>query len=203
MANKVSLGHAPLTVIPMTAREVRFANHYLEHGNKTAAARHAGYQGSDPVLCQTGTNLLKKNEVIEYIRRGIDVFMETECITRQMVASSLGRDAFADRTRIFDEDVLPPSEWPDDVKGTLLSYEAKTTTARVTGDITRHVKVRFVSAVEAKRILAEFIGMIGPKAAFMKNENAAGGIKVILEAADGTQTEFPDDGFPLEVPAAG
>ena len=126
--------------------------------------------------------------------------METECITRQMVASSLGRDAFADRTRIFDEDgdVLPPSEWPDDVKGTLLSYEAKTTTDRVTGDITRHVKVRFVSAVEAKRILAEFIGMIGPKAALVKNENAAGGIKVILEAADGTQTDFPNEGFPIE-----
>ena len=149
MANKVSLGHAPLTVIPMTAREVRFANHYLENGNRTAAARHAGFQGSPEVLCHTANTLLRKSQVAEFLRDGIERFMRTECITRQMVAESLGYDAFADRTGIFDEDgdVLPPTEWPDELKGMLQSYESRTLP-----NGTKFVKVKLTNnALEAKR----------------------------------------------------
>ncbi len=189
MANKVSRGHAPVTVIPMTTREVRFANHYLEHGNKTAAARHAGFQGSPEVLCHTANNLLRKSQVADFLRQGIERFMEVECITRQMVAQSLGYEAFADRTRIFDEDgdVLPPSEWPKELKHMLHSYET-----RDFPDGSRQVKVKLKNtSTEAKRILAEFTGMIGPKASLVPNATGVG-VTVILEAADVTQTHYDE-----------
>ena len=189
----------------MTAREVRFANHYLEHGNKTAAARHAGYQGSDPVLCQTGTNLLKKNEVVDYIREAFDQFADTEKITRQRVLQSLGREAFADRTRILDEDgdVLPPGEWPLELRAMLVSFEMRKAIDRDTGDTVRIYKVRLTPPTEAKRLLAEHLHLIGPHAEKPGSKDTGPSINIILEAADGTQTEFPDDGLPLEVPAAG
>ena len=76
----------------------------------------------------------------------------------------------------------------------LKSYEARTFP-----DGTKLVKVRLTNnAMLAKRTLAEYVGLIGPKAALVKDEKRDAGIIIILEARVGSQTPYPDEGFPAE-----
>lgn len=51
----------------LTPKQKAFAEHYLECGNKTEAARRAGYKGNDNTLSSIGVENLRKPAIADYI----------------------------------------------------------------------------------------------------------------------------------------
>ena len=155
------------TPVPLTFREVRFCNFYLEHGNATQAARDAGYtSASDGALRYLACKLLAKPNVAEYLREAIEQYLDSEKVTRSKIAQSLADEAFADRTAIFDDagDVLPPREWPQELRGLIVSLEFTRMVDPATGLVTsQRYKVKFAAPTAAKKVLAEWREQIGAR----------------------------------------
>ncbi len=164
--------------VPLSFREVRFVNFYLEHGKPSQAAR--------------AESLLRKPPVADYLRECLDQYLDAERVTVPALAQAFRREALADRTQIFtaEGDVINPRDWPTELKALLTGFEATILRDSITGAITgTRYKVKFVNQTEAKRVLAEWRGMIGPKAV-VTDSTANGGVTVILEA------ELPSEGEP-------
>ena len=51
----------------LTVKQTLFAEHYAEHGNGTAAAKHAGYKGNDVTLAAVGYENLNKPQIADAI----------------------------------------------------------------------------------------------------------------------------------------
>ncbi len=179
--------------VPLSFREVRFVNAYLEHGKPSQAAREAGYKSiSDAGLRKCAESLLHKPPVADYLRECLDQYLDAERVTVPALAQAFRREALADRTQIFtaEGDVINPRDWPTELKALLTGFEATILRDSITGAITgTRYKVKFVNPTEAKRVLAEWRGMIGPKAV-VTDSTANGGVTVILEA------ELPSEGEP-------
>ncbi len=195
------------SAVPLSFREVRFANAYLEHGNATQAARDAGYKSSsEDGLRFLAHKLLTKPNVGEYIRAALDGFLDAERVTTPRIAQALAREAFADRTAIFDAEgaVLPPSEWPAEVAAILVGYEVTESVNPRTGAVTaRRVKLKFADPTKALKTLAEWRGMIGAKAVANGVTGVAGGsVTVIIEEA-GTQPAHAGEGRDLRSAESG
>ncbi len=178
----------PATAVPLSFREVRFANAYLELGNATQAARHAGYDSSSEAgLRFLAHKLLTKPNVGEYIRTALDQYLDAEKVTTPRIAQALAREAFADRTAVFDADgaVLPPAEWPAEVAAILVGYEVTESINPRTGAVAaRRVKLKFADPLKALKTLAVWRGMIGAKAVANGVTGVAGGsVTVILEGS--------------------
>lgn len=159
----------------LTAQEVRFCRLWVELGNATEAAERAGFVSTDRVsMGQRGYALLKKPQIRAAIRRMQQEAADAEQVTVGRLAQSLAREAFADRTGIFDGKgrVLPPTRWPAELRSIITGFDVEEETETVTDPVTgkeRAVttvkyKVRFARGTEAKKILAQWRGMIGAAA---------------------------------------
>ncbi len=183
----------------MTAREVRFANAYIEHGNSTRAVREAGYLcASEQAFWQMGSMLLRKPQVADYLRTVMGEYLDAQKVTVPKIARRLEHIAFGDRTGMFDDagEVLNPREWPEELRASILSFEIKTSTDRITGLPVKTYKAKFANPTEALRLLGDWRRMTGTKAlAPTGDAEKDRGITVILEAVDGTQTVVDDDDF--------
>ena len=182
--------HTHHSVVPLSFREVRFVNAYLEHGNATQAARDAGYKSSSEAgLRFLAHKLLTKPNVGEKIRNALGHYLDAELITAPRIAQTLGHQAFGDRTAIFDKDgaILMPSEWPKELHAIVVGIDVTETVNPRTGQvITRRVKVKFAEATKALKVLATWRGMIGSRAVVNQDATAPGyGVTVILESPDG------------------
>ena len=174
------------SVVPLTFREVRFCNFYLNHGNATQAARDAGYtSASDGALRYLACKLLAKPNVAEYLREAIEHYLDAEQVTRAKIAQALAFEAFADRTAIFDAagDVLPPRDWPLNLCGLIVSLDITHMIDPRTGKVTsQRYKVKFASPTVAKKVLAQWRGQIGAKATAKQGGADGFGVTVVLEA---------------------
>ena len=163
----------------LSFRQVRFCNNLLETGNILQSAKDAGlWPGrSDSATNHYCSVLLKKPYIAAYIVRARRQFLDAERITKPAIAQSLAWEAFADRTGIFDESgaVMLPGRWPDELKAIVLSFDAKKRIDLDTGEVSWEYKVRFANPTESKRILAEWRGMIGPKATVLDAAGSGGG----------------------------
>ncbi len=178
----------PQRAVTLSFREIRFATAYLEHGNATQAARHAGYDSStDGGLRFLAHKLLTKPNVGEYIRAALDEFLDAERVTTPRIAQALAREAFADRTAVFDAEgtVKPPAEWPAKVAAILVGYEVTESVHPRTGAVTaRPVKLKFADPLKALKTLAAWRGMVGAKAVASGEVGIAdGGVTVIIEGS--------------------
>lgn len=72
-----------MTERPLTERQKRFAEAWVRLGNATAAAREAGYKGSDNALGVQGHDNLKKPKLVEYIRQLGEATRSAKVASRQ------------------------------------------------------------------------------------------------------------------------
>lgn len=109
--------------------------------------------------------LLRKAEIAACIRRMQQQAADAEQVTINKLAQSLDREAHADRTLIFDNKggMLPPHKWPAELRALAVGFEVIETPARRGHPKKVRYKVRFASPTEAKRMLAQWRGMIGGK----------------------------------------
>lgn len=146
----------------LTAREVRFCAAYVELGNATAAAERAGIVATRGSLSTLAWRMLKKVEIRTLIRRMQQEAADAEQVSINRLAHSLGQEAFADRTAIFDAkgQVKPPQMWPAALRALVVGIDVEEVRGK-TGKTTVRYKVRFVRGTEAKKVLAQWRGMIG------------------------------------------
>ncbi len=77
----------------LSPKQQRFADEYLVDLNATAAARRAGYRGSDNVLAVTGSDNLRNPKVAAIIQQAMDKRAEKVQITAVDVLTGIKRIA--------------------------------------------------------------------------------------------------------------
>ena len=186
---------ASTTPVPMTLREVRFVNAYIEHGIAVKAAREAGIPGdSDDAIRKLAYQMLAKPAVGQYLRECRQEHIATAMATTNKLGRALSNIVFADRTAVFssDGDVISPRDWPENLRGLVSSFESKVVTDRV-GNVTRSFKVRFTEPIVAAKMLAEWRAMVGPRAAAGVSDSGSG-VTVIIEGTAEDDCETPAEG---------
>ena len=186
---------ASTSPVPMTLREVRFVNAYIEHGIAVKAARESGIPGeSDDAIRKLAYQMLAKPAVAQYLRECRQEHLETAMATTNKLGRALSNIVFADRTAVFGSDgnVISPRDWPENLSALVSSFESKVVTDR-DGNVTRSFKVRFTDPMAAAKMLAEWRAMVGPRAA-AGVADAGGGVTVIIEGAARDDCETHADG---------
>ena len=181
--------------VPMTLREVRFVNAYIEHGIAVKAAREAGIQGgSDDAIRKLAYQMLAKPAVAQYLRECRQEHIATAMATTNKIGRALSNIVFADRTAVFaaDGEVLSPRAWPENLRALVSSFDSKVVTDR-DGNVTRSLKVRFTEPMAAAKMLAEWRAMVGPRAAAGVSDSGSG-VTVIIEGAVEDDSETPAEG---------
>ncbi len=161
----------------LTLREVRFAEHFVEHGNASEAYRAAGYAERPATSTWVlAFRVLRNIRVQQLIRTLRQEAIDATRVSVNRLVQALARIAFANRGDLFDEEgrVLPPSRWPADIAAAVEGVEseelyetvsefddaAKKTVRRKV--LVGHVrKVKTARRTEAIRILAQWKRMIG------------------------------------------
>lgn len=165
----------------LTTRQIHFCSHYALNGNATQALIDAGIPHSNRVSAATAAwKLLRNGQIRDQIRTFRRQSAYAARVRVDKLAMTLDQEAHADRTAIFDGkgNVKPPHLWPADVKAAIAGYEVDVkekpardaagnsmydTAGNPVMETERTYKVRFVAPTEAKRILAQWLGMIGDK----------------------------------------
>lgn len=198
----------------LSAREVRFCRLYVTsesagRPNATQCFIDAGlYHGSRASASELAFRLLRRVEIRQCIRRMEQEAVDAEQITVDKLAQSLGHEAFADRCEVFDSRgrFLPPHRWPPELRTLLVGCDVEEETETATETAVRVVdgqevtavtttttvrvkyKPRFARTTEAKRILAQWRGMIGAEKD--ATPPAAGSDRVVIENG-GTTPDAP------------
>lgn len=176
----------------LSAADIRFCQHYAEHGNATEAYKQAGYFNSgkpDYVVGKAAWVLVRKSKIREHIRELREQAADVAGITVGLVAQGFKRAGFADRTKVFDSKghMLHPRLWPEELRAIIVGFEPVLPKSQH-GQVTW--KVKFESGTEAKKVLATWKGMIGNDKG-ERGEKAAGD-RVVIEN-DGPTPDAPAD----------
>lgn len=155
--------------------EIRFCKIYVDNkGNGIQAWRDADFPGPPPASENATSKrvwlLLRKPQIGEYIRELRNDACEAATITVESLAKSFKEQAHADRTLIFDEQgrMTNPRTWPKELRSIIAGIEVDNIEEWVTVDgervkqvVGQNWKVKFERSTEAKKILAQWKGMIG------------------------------------------
>jgi phage terminase small subunit len=155
----------------LSCREVRFAEHYAEHGVAAEAYRAAGYpDGTTSTPRVLAWRLLRKPAVRGLIHELRREALDAARVTVNRLAQALARIAFANRADLFDERgcLLPKDQWPADVAATVEAIENEELFEVVSqkGQPRRRElrgyarKVRTAKRTEAIKLLMQWRGMI-------------------------------------------
>jgi len=149
----------------LSAQDIRFCQHYAEHGNAAEAYRQAKYHNSTSspqAVWFAAWAKLRNPNVRRYVRDIRQQVADMTSITVPMLAQSFKRQALADRTAIFDRrgKVKPPHKWPAELRSIIAGVEV------IPGGKGRpdRYKIRFETSTEARKVLAQWRGMIGKDA---------------------------------------
>lgn len=107
---------------PLSAREIRFCQIWVETGNGTRSYIDAGFpHGSENSAKVMALRLLRKVTIREYIRTLQQHASEAAKVTVEELAAAMAGIVRADRRRLYDRRgrILLPHEWPDDVAATV------------------------------------------------------------------------------------
>ncbi len=207
----------------LTASEVRFCELFARGSdNSTQAYIDAGFpcKLSPSGEVDRGNTrarawiLLRKVDIQRRIRAFRGHATEAAGITTDLLAASLKHEAFFPRRSVFHKRtgrVLPPSKWPPEVDAFITGFDVKETTKIVRDpDTGRAVmdpktmraeratvveyKIRFTAPTEAKRVLAQWLGMIGDRVA-VEERGQSTIMTVLLDPTptDQCDTPFPED----------
>lgn len=155
---------------PLSARDVRFCQLWVETGNATRSYIDAGYphanENSAGVLA---FKLLRKVKIREYVRELQRYASEAAKVTVEELAAVMAGIVRADRRKLYDAKgrILLPHEWPDDVAATVEQVESEELFEPIPGakgkkrlkGYTR--KVKTASRVAAAAKLMEWKKMLG------------------------------------------
>jgi len=104
-------------------KQVRFCNEYLKDYNATKAAIRAGY--SKKTAKQIGNRLLTYVDVQKFLQSKKKKLAEKFEITQERTIQEIGRIAYQDARRFFDQDgnLIPIHELDDDAAAVLAGME--------------------------------------------------------------------------------
>jgi phage terminase small subunit len=160
----------------LTVRQIRFCQNYANTGKGYQSYLDAGFP---PGVSRDATDkamarLARKPGIIEYIRELQNQAADEARVTVARVVQGLADSAFADRTMIFNDDgtIRPPSQWPEALRSIIAGVEVEEEIedrAKVSegGGVeyapvrVRKWKVKFERSLEAKKILAQWLRMVG------------------------------------------
>jgi len=173
----MSAAKRPLThstrpdVETLSFNDIRFCQHYAAHGNAAEAYRQADYRNSkssDGAVRHAAHDKLTKANIRRYIRLLRQQAADAARVTVDELAVGFTQVAYADRTGVFNPDgtMKPPGEWPAELRSIIAGVEAEDIEewdddrkCKVT--VGRRWKVKFERSMEARKVLAQWRGMIG------------------------------------------
>lgn len=109
--------------MPLNAQQKKFARLYAKKGHVTKAAIAAGY--SKKTAYSQGSDLLKKPEIAALVEKHQQAAAERAEITIAKVLAELGKHAFADIAKLYDQDgnLKPIHEMAKGARTTIQSIE--------------------------------------------------------------------------------
>lgn len=173
MAEKSSRRRHKTEPPPLSAREIRFAQLFLEYGRRGQARAYleAGFPPRDTQNATEAAacRLVRKRQVRAYVRDLQDAAAEAAMVTVEEIARGLRRIAAADRGRLFDRfgRLRPVAQWPADVAATVEAVEVEEVYEPVPGQPGKRQlrgyvrKVKTARRLEAWRLLAQWRRMVG------------------------------------------
>jgi phage terminase small subunit len=180
---------------PLSARDVRFCQLWVETGNGTRSYIDAGFPHANENVAHSGAvRLLRKDTIRRYIRKIQTEAAEAAGVTVEYLARGFKRAADVDPTRLMgpDGEMLPPSEWPDDVRQCITRFEVEELTERVPDPdrpgrkkkvaVGTRWKVWLENKTECRKVLAQWKRMLAPDKGPKDGEESARDIDVELVA---------------------
>lgn len=130
----------------LTPKQKRFVDEYLQDRNATAAAGRAGYNPD------WGRHLYAKPHIREEIDRRTERIAEQADVAAADVIRELGRIAFSDIRKLYDEhgNLKPVNELDDDTAATLAGIEVEEQGVR---------KVKRYDKPKALELLGKYLGL--------------------------------------------
>ena len=140
-----------------SVQEIRFLQHYVEHNNATAAAKHAGY--SERNAGNTASLLLKKAHMVAALDELRDHEIEVLINTKNRVVAKLTALLNVDIRDAYDRDgfLLPVNEMPPDVAAAIVGFEVDDRSAEEAYVTTK--KIKLVNPLEVVRDAMKFHGL--------------------------------------------
>jgi len=142
-----------------------FAREYLVDLNGAAAARRAGYKGTDHSMEVIASRLLRAPAVAALIQAGMAKRAERTQITADRVLVELARIAFLDPADLFDAhgNPKPIADIPEHARHAIIGcdvvqlYEGAGQTKKQDGEVR---KIKLADKVRALELLARHLGLI-------------------------------------------
>lgn len=151
------LRHSTTILKPeLSHKELVFAQKYVELGSAASAYRFLYPDCADSTSFQQGSKYLRKPHVRAKIREIQQQAVIEQDITIRKIARAFSQEAFADRTAVYADDgtIKPIAEWPDELRNLIVSVKCHKDTGKI-------IEVKFERSHDAKKILAQWRGMIG------------------------------------------
>lgn len=152
----------------LTPKQKLFADEYLKDLNGTAAYKRAGYKAkNDNVAAVEATKLLSNPKIAKYVQKAMDERSKEVKIDANRVLAEIGRLAFADIRKVFDESgrLLPVHLLPDEVAASVSSIEV--VTSRISGgepaDVEHTAKIKFWDKRGSLELLGRHLKMFTDK----------------------------------------
>jgi phage terminase small subunit len=160
---------------PLTARHVRFCQLWAEKGNAYQSYLDAGFPpgASRNATDQRVALLLRNPHIVEYVRQIQHDAAHAAGVTLEWLARGFKGAVDADLTRLMgpDGEMLPPSEWPADVRRHIVAVDVEELTEMVPDPdnprkrkkvaVGTRWKVKLENKTECRKVLATWRRMIG------------------------------------------
>lgn len=178
---------------PLSLKQIRFCRHYAENDNGYAAFVAAKLPASSREVADVLIwRLLRNVKIRELIRTMREEAQDAAKVGFSRMIQGLARIAFGDRTDILDDRgcVRPKSEWGPDAKAALEGFKTEEIYEPVPGQkgkrrLKGHVRdVNMSRRIEAYRLMAQMLGMVGGDAA-KAGKDAAGQADTFTVVNDG------------------
>lgn len=163
------------TAPPLSLRQIRFCQLYADTGNATRSYIDAGFPHANENVAHSGAvRLLRKDTIRRYIRQIQTDAAEAVGVTVEYLARGFKRAADVDPTRLMgpDGEMLPPSEWPEDVRQCITRFEVEELSERVPDPdrpgkkkkvaVGTRWKVWLENKTECRKVLAQWKRMLAP-----------------------------------------
>lgn len=171
----------------LTAKQAAFVREYLVDLNATQAAIRAGYSShrADAI----GYENLRKPELARAIQEAMDKRSEKVEITSDRVLTEIGKLAFADIRKIFNEhgQLLPAHMLPDEIAASVASIEVVTKSIPgqdgEAADVEHTSKIKFWDKRGSLELLGRHLKLFTDKIEVDVGEGLAARIKEARERA--------------------
>lgn len=190
---------------PLSAREVRFCQLWVETANATRSYIDAGFpHGSENSAKVMALRLLRKVTVREYIRELQRHAAAAAKVTVEQIIAGIAAIATYDRRKLYDEHgcILLPHQWPDTEAAAVVSAKSHELFEPVPGEkgkkrLKGHaVEVKTADKLAAWSKLAEIVGAAAKK----EGSAAAGNTLVVIQGPTAVPPPAAEPDEPEETP---